>query len=469
MATQLIYPVRVDARLEEGLSRWLWLVKWLLVIPHYFVLAFLWTAFVLLSVLAFFSILFTGRYPRGIFEFNVGVLRWSWRVAYYSYGALATDRYPPFSLREEPDYPVHLEIDYPEKLSRGLVLIKWWLLAIPHYIIVGLLMGGAVVTVRGDNWQLAGIGLIGILTLVAGVILTFTGSYPRSLFDLLLGFNRWVIRVAAYAGLMTDAYPPFRLDTGGHEPGASISLPVDTLTTPSSPARGVERRGWSAASITSVVFGSLFTLSSVGLLAAGGVALWADQTQREGGFVTSPALEFDSNSYAIVTDAIEIYAEGPDWVLPEAILGDARLRVTGDDELFVGVARTRDVQRYLADVSYAVLPGMIRRDGHALPARSGGAPIEEPGAKDFWIASDEGSGTRTITWATRNGSWSMVVMNADASRGVAFEGDVGAEAPILGGIAIGLLVVGGVLLLIGIVLIGAAIARADRPVEVRTE
>lgn len=234
MAARSTYPVKVEAKLSDDLSRWLWVFKWLLAIPHYIVLAFLWTAFILLSVVVFFAILFTGRYPKAIFDFNVGVLRWSWRVAYYSYGALATDRYPPFTLQEVADYPVHLSIEYPEKLSRGLVLIKWWLLAIPHYIVVGLLMGGAWVMVRNDDWEPVGFGLIGILTLVAGVALAFTGRYPNDLFDLVLGLNRWVIRVAAYAGLMTDAYPPFRLDLGGHEPGTPPSL--DGSPGPASPA-----------------------------------------------------------------------------------------------------------------------------------------------------------------------------------------------------------------------------------------
>lgn len=208
------HPARLTAVLDAPLSRWLWLVKWLLAFPHYVVLFFLWVAFVGTSVVAFFAILLTGRYPRPLFDFGTGVLRWSWRVGYYAYGTLGTDRYPPFTLADVPDYPAHWDLAYPGRLSRGLVLVKWWLLAIPHYLILGFLLGDVQAT-----WVTG--GLIGLLTLCAGVALAATGHYPRGLFDLVVGLNRWVLRVAAYAALLTDVYPPFRLDQGGGEPEAT--------------------------------------------------------------------------------------------------------------------------------------------------------------------------------------------------------------------------------------------------------
>jgi len=237
-----VSPVRLDARLDEPLSRWLWLVKWFLVIPHLIVLGFLWIAFFVVWVLAFFAILFTARYPRGLFEFNLGVLRWSWRVEYYAAnGGLGTDRYPPFSLGLEPDYPATLDIAYPERLSRGLVLVKWWLLAIPHYIILGLLLGGGGwawgrardVGQGGAHIESFGWGVLGLLVLVAGLSLLFADRYPRALFDLVIGLNRWVYRVVAYASLMTDVYPPFQLDEGGPElppPPPPVSGSADTDT-----------------------------------------------------------------------------------------------------------------------------------------------------------------------------------------------------------------------------------------------
>jgi hypothetical protein len=224
-----VHPLRLEGRLDVPLRRWLWLVKWVLLIPHFIVLAFLWLAFVVLTIVAGFAILFTGRYPRGLFDVNVGILRWSWRVSFYGYGVLGTDRYPPFAFAPT-DHPAELDVAYPERLSRGLVLVKWWLLAIPHYLVLAVLTGGAATWTyqvsADESWQVAlGGGLIGLLLLVAAIALLFTGRYPAGLFDLVVGLQRWVYRVIVYAALMTDQYPPFRLDLGGGEPQGPITRP----------------------------------------------------------------------------------------------------------------------------------------------------------------------------------------------------------------------------------------------------
>jgi hypothetical protein len=214
--TTTSYPVRLEGDLQSGLSRWLWLLKWFLLIPHLIVLGLLWFAFVVLTVVAFVTQLRGGRYPRRIFDFNLGVLRWTWRVNFYGYGALGTDRYPPFTLGRAPDYPARLEIDYPEEQATGQQLLSAWLAGIPQYVIAGMLGGGAGVAWAAEHSIFT--GLIGILALVGAVSLAVDGTYPRTLFEYVIGFNRWVIRVVAYGALMTTAYPPFLLDTGEREP-----------------------------------------------------------------------------------------------------------------------------------------------------------------------------------------------------------------------------------------------------------
>ncbi|MGH9114914.1 MAG: DUF4389 domain-containing protein [Acidimicrobiales bacterium] len=204
------YPARLDGRLEEPVNRLLWLVKWALLIPHFLCLAGLWIAMTVLTIVAGFSILVTACYPRGIFDFNVGVIRWTWRVSFYGLSAFGTDRYPPFSLQSDPDYPADFHVEYPERLSRGLVLVKWWILAIPQYLVVGTLVAG---------WGSDSAGVITILALLAAVVVAVTGSDPRQLFDVTMGLNRWCYRVLTYATLMRDEYPPFRFDGGGSDPG----------------------------------------------------------------------------------------------------------------------------------------------------------------------------------------------------------------------------------------------------------
>ena len=193
------YPVTVTGDLSDPPGRWVWIFKWLLIIPHLIVLYFLAIASFFATVYAFFVILFTGKYPRGVFDFNVGVLRWWWRVGFYSYMALGTDKYPPFSL-DKGGYPADLDVEYPEKLSQGLVLVKWWLFIIPQAIIVGIFQGG-----RNG-------GLVNILAIISGFMLLFTDKYPEDIFKLMVGMDRWSFRVYAYWELMRDEYPPFRFE-----------------------------------------------------------------------------------------------------------------------------------------------------------------------------------------------------------------------------------------------------------------
>lgn len=288
-------PARLSARLEGEPSRGLWLVKWLLLVPHLVVLFFLWTAFWMLTVVALCAILFTGRYPRPLFDFNLGVMRWTWRVWCYGYGALATDRYPPFSLGAEPDYPATLDIDYPERLSRGLVLVKWWLLAIPHYLVTAFFVGGGgfVLWQWGEGWLGSDGGLVTLLTVFAGVSLLFTGHYPRGIFDLVMGMNRWVLRVGAYAALMTDEYPPFRLDTGGQDPAA-------TRTEPEPEESVAHPTGWTPARTAGVVVGVLLLLVGVGGASGGGALLWLDGQRDSAGYVATPVARFGDDGYALV-------------------------------------------------------------------------------------------------------------------------------------------------------------------------
>ena len=224
------YPLDIRGELSPNLSRGLWLIKWLLAIPHYVVLIVLGLVFFVLWIIAFWAVLITGRYPRGIFNFNVGVLRWGWRVSFYAISPLGTDRYPPFSLAADDDYPADLSVQYPERLSRLKVLFKWWLLAIPHYVVLTFIWGnpqlqefvGDVLASGAAELSesaldalplaiLLGMGLDNLLALIAGVALLFSGRYPQDIFELLMGLSRWGLRVVGYVGLMYDEYPPFRL------------------------------------------------------------------------------------------------------------------------------------------------------------------------------------------------------------------------------------------------------------------
>jgi hypothetical protein len=182
------YPVRFEVEYPEKLSRWLIFIKWLLVFPHLLILEGFGCLVVLTTFISWFAILFTGRYPKALFDLAVMYFRWYARVT--AYIVLLRDEYPPFG-GGSPEYPVRFDVEYPEKLSRLLIFVKW-LLAVPHLIILALL------------------ALVGFAVyVIAWFAILFTGRVPRSLFDFVVGIGRWNRRVSAYVGLMRDEYPPF--------------------------------------------------------------------------------------------------------------------------------------------------------------------------------------------------------------------------------------------------------------------
>ena len=193
MAAFDTYPVAVDGEYQERVNRFLWLIKWVLVIPNELVLYLFSIPTIVTYLLAWLIIIVTGRYPNSLWGYHLGLIRWSWRLNFYAYQMGGTDRYPPFSLADR-DYPASISIDYPERSSRLKALFRW-ILIIPHWIIV---------------WILSTV--VKVLVVIALVVVLFTGSYPRQIFDFNLAMNRWRYRVSAYGALLRDEYPPFGFD-----------------------------------------------------------------------------------------------------------------------------------------------------------------------------------------------------------------------------------------------------------------
>jgi Domain of unknown function (DUF4389) len=183
------YPVRVDIDYPERLSRLLIFVKWLLAFPHYVVLFFLAIGAYVVLIISWFAVIIMGQYPQGMFNYMVGVMRWGMRVGAYVF--LMTDKYPPFSLEDDPSYPLRLEIDYPDKVARWRPLVHW-LLAIPVELVLFV------------------IGIIAyICVFIAWFAILVTGRMPQGMFDPILIWFRWNMRVSVFRFWMTEQYPPF--------------------------------------------------------------------------------------------------------------------------------------------------------------------------------------------------------------------------------------------------------------------
>src|SRR5215218_6244373 len=186
------YPVHLEIERQEDYSRFMPLVKWLLAIPHFLVLIVLGIGALFAILASFFAVLFTGRYPRGMFDFVVGVHRWGLRVTAYTF--LMVDPYPPFTLDDDPSYPVHFDIEYPEDVERWRPLVTW-LLVIPYQIVATLVLY-----------------LAQIMVFFAFFTILFTRQFPEGLFNIARIGLRWGARSSAYQYWMVTRYPPFVWD-----------------------------------------------------------------------------------------------------------------------------------------------------------------------------------------------------------------------------------------------------------------
>ncbi|HJX74882.1 MAG TPA: DUF4389 domain-containing protein, partial [Gaiella sp.] len=354
---------------------------------------------------------------------------------FYAFVAYGTDRYPPFTLRDVPDYPARLVAVYPERQRRGLSFLGWWLLGLVQATIGAILLTA-----------------VHLVALLGALALLVRGDYPRDVLDFDVGLNRYAMRTFAFVGLLTPEYPPFRLDLGGTEAGdpAPVASPATRYSSP-------QRRSWSGGRLTGAVTACLLVLTGLAAIAGGATALVYDQWKRDGaGYLMSGSRTFSTDTYALVSDSYHAGTSGARGVERD-VVGRFRVRAEGSGPIFVGLASSSAVDSYLAGVRQDRAT-TVYAGPEDFETRQGGAPTAPPTAKRIWVAQSQGSGPQTLTWQPQSGTWRIVVMRPDASRGVSADLAIGGRFPHL--LWIGLGTVGGGLVL---VLLGVAVGYAARP------
>ena len=232
----------------------------------------------------------------------------------------------------------------------------------------------------------------------------------------------------------------------------------------SAPQAAVGSSEWPADRIAALAIGVLLGLVALVLLTAGGAGIWADTTQRDGGYVTTDDHEFSTSGSALASEPAKLGSAGVAWLYSPRLLGKLRIRVTpanAGPALFVGIGRSTDVDRYLAGVSHTLISDFWSNKVEAVGGS--GAPASAPGNQSFWVASATGAGAQNVVWKPVKGSWSVVVMNADGRPGIDVKADLGARLPAVLWVSIGVLLGGAVFMAGGVLLILGAIRR--RPAE----
>src|SRR5262245_12947459 len=202
----------------------------------------------------------------------------------------------------------------------------------------------------------------------------------------------------------------------------------------------------SSGRVVSIVAGAVLLLLSLAPL-AGGTALVAVHTTQRGddGYYATAAEPLSTPTAALVSDDLDVDLGGADWLFDDGRFGSVRVSATGtaDEPVFVGIARSADVDAYLGGVARDVVTDFEVDPFSVTTSRHPGAlRASAPAAQDFWAASAQGAGTQSMTWPADEGDWSVVVMNADGSPGVATDVSVGAKIDSLLWVGIGLLAIG---------------------------
>lgn len=222
--------------------------------------------------------------------------------------------------------------------------------------------------------------------------------------------------------------------------------------------------GWTTGRIVSAVIGAVLALFALGMISAGGAAVWADATQRHGGYVHLGTASYTTAGHALASDTIKVHG-GLGWLAP--LIGQIRIRVTGIGDAvgeFAGVAPANAASRYLSGVSYTTVTSY---DGRRLSINHPGSLAPQPPRNTpIWAAQASGTPSATLLWTVRDGDWTVIVMNADGSPGVTVRADLAASLPALGWLATEFLAGGTVLALIAFACIMvpvrlAATSRAD--------
>src|SRR5215207_3954467 len=231
---------------------------------------------------------------------------------------------------------------------------------------------------------------------------------------------------------------------------------------PPTPPPGAGKAGWTAGRVVAVVLGSIAALIAIALLLGGAALIGAHASARDSdGYYTTGSERLATATYALTAEDIDLGSDAAD-VVPKDVLGRVRIRAErpGGRPVFVGIGPEREVDTYLRGVAHAEVEDL---DPPRYLTTRGGAPRRPPSAERFWVASTEGSGRQAVTWEVEGGQWTIVAMNADAARRVAFDADVGAKVGWFLGVGIGMVIVGLLLLAGGVVLIVVAGRRASRP------